>query len=227
MRPKSLRRCMRYGVDALLLVLLLFLMSYPVTRGLLRHGVCGVLFLALLLVHLALNCGWFCSLFKGRWNRSRLLLTAADTALLAAGLLLAASSLAMAGEVFSFAPFPMTFWGRGLHTAASAWTFVLAAFHLGLHCQAVIRRIERACGRLRLPLRLTVLLAVLFAGGFSFFESGLLGSMLFLDVYKPQAADPAAFLAQCLGVVLFAGLAAQILNRSLNTSFLCKKHTGD
>lgn len=223
MRPKSLRRCMRYGVDALLLVLLLFLMSYPVTRGLLRHGVCGVLFLALLLVHLALNCGWFCSLFKGRWNRSRLLLTAADTALLAAGLLLAASSLAMAGEVFSFAPFPMTFWGRGLHTAASAWTFVLAAFHLGLHCQAVIRRIERACGRFRN----LVLLAVLCAEGLSFFESGLLDSMLFLDGYKPQAADPAAFLAQYLGVVLFAGLAAQILNRSLNTSFLCKKHTGD
>ena len=223
MRPKSLRRCMRYGVDALLLVLLLFLMSYPVTRGLLRHGVCGVLFLALLLVHLALNCGWFCSLFKGRWNRSRLLLTAADTALLAAGLLLAVSSLAMAGEVFSFAPFPMTFWGRGLHTAASAWTFVLAAFHLGLHGQSVWKRLERACGRFRN----LVMLAVLLAGGLCFSESGLLSSMLFLEGAMPQAADPAAFLAQYLGVVLFAGLAAQILNRSLNTSFLCKKHTGD
>ncbi len=223
MRPKSLRRCMQYGVDALLLVLLLFLMSYPVTRGLLRHGVCGVLFLALLLVHLALNCGWLCSLFKGRWNRSRILLTAADTALLAAGLLLAVSSLAMAGEVFSFAPFPMTFWGRGLHTAASAWTFVLAAFHLGLHCQAVIRRLERACGRFRLP----VMLAVLFAGGLSFFESGLLDSMLFPGGFTPGAADPAAFLAQYTAIVLFSGLAAHILNRALNRSFLCKKHTGD
>lgn len=223
MRPKRLRRLLRYGVDALMLVLLLFLMSYPVTRGLMRHGMCGVLFWALLPVHLSLNCGWFCSLFRGHWNRSRILLCAADTALLAAGLLLAVSSLAMAGEVFSFAPFPMTSWGRSLHTAASAWTFVLAAFHLGLHCQAVIRRIERACGRFRLP----VMLAVMLAGGLAFFESGLLGSMLFLEGVKPYAADPAAFLVQYLGVVLFFCLAAQILNRVMNNCPSRKTHTGD
>ncbi len=220
MRPKSLRRCMQYGVDALLLVLLLFLMSYPVTRGLLRHGVCGALFLAFLLVHQIVNGGWYRSLFRGHWNRSRILLYAADTALIAAGILLASSSLAMAGEVFSFAPFSMTSWGRRLHTAASAWTFVLAAFHLGLHGQSVWKRLERACGRFRN----LVMLAVLLAGGLCFSESGLLSSMLFLEGAMPQAADPAAFLAQYLGVVLFLCLGAHIMNKSLNRSLSCKIH---
>lgn len=223
MSAKSVRRLVRYGVDVALFMLLLFLMSYPVTRGLMRHGVCGALFLALLLVHQIVNGGWYRSLFRGRWNRSRILLFVSDTALMAASLMLAASSLAMAGEVFSFAPFPMTSWGRSLHNAASAWTFVLAAFHLGLHGRAVWKCLEKALGRFCYP----VLLAAFLAGGLCFWESGLLDSMLFLEGFKTQAADPAAFLMQYLGVVLFLCLPAQILTKSLSRNKPRNKHTGD
>ena len=152
------RRRVKIAVDAAMFGLMLCLMSYPMTRGLLRHGVCGVSFLALLLVHQALNLDWYRALFRGRWNARRVLLTAANAALLMSSAALIASSLAMAGEVFPFAPFPMAWWGRGLHTAATAWSFVLVSFHLGLHGQSFWNQIRRArrcagavvCGRPRL-----------------------------------------------------------------------------
>lgn len=177
------------------------------TRGLLRHGVCGVSFLALLLVHQALNLDWYRALFRGRWNARRVLFTATDAALLIGSAALIASSLAMAGEVFPFAPFPMTFWGRGLHTATTAWSFVLVSFHLGLHGQSFWNRLRRTFGRVW-P---AVVLALLFAGGFAFMESGLWSDMLLLGEPKMRPAGLPAFLTQCLGVTAFFCLLARLL----------------
>lgn len=204
------RRRVKIAVDAAMFGLMLCLMSYPMTRGLLRHGVCGVSFLALLLVHQALNLDWYRALFRGRWNARRVLLTAANAALLMSSAALIASSLAMAGEVFPFAPFPMAWWGRGLHTAATAWSFVLVSFHLGLHGQSFWNQIRRVWGR-TWP---AAALALLFVGGLAFMESGLWSDMLLLGEPKVRPASLPVFLVQCLEVTLFFCLLAQLLLRN-------------
>lgn len=205
----SARRGVKIAVDTAMFGLMLCLMSYPMTRGLMRHGVCGVSFLTLLLIHQALNLGWYRALFRGRWNARRALLTAANAALLISSAALIASSLAMAGEVFPFASFPMTFWGRALHTAATGWSFALVSFHLGLHGQWFWNGIWRFWGR-AWPV---AALALLLTGCIAFMESGLWRDMLLLGEPKTHPASLPAFLTQCLGVTLFFCLLAQLFLR--------------
>lgn len=212
----SVRRAVKIVVDAVMFGLIILLMSYPMTRGLLRHGIYGVAFVVLLLIHQALNLNWYRTLFRG--NARRALLTAANAALLVSSAALIASSLAMAGEVFPFVPFPMTFWGRGLHTAAAAWSFVLVSFHLGLHGQSFWNRIRRAFGR-AWP---AAALVLLFAGGLVFMESGLWSDMLLLGEPKTRPANLPVFLAHYLGMTLFFCLSAQLILRYAKRK--CRPH---
>ncbi len=201
------RRAVRLAVDAALFALLLFLMSYPLTRGLLRHGVCGCLMLGLVAVHQLLNLGWYRSLPRGRWNARRAIVTAADTGLILASTALVASSLAMAGEVFAFAPFPMTYWGRGLHHAATAWIFVLVGVHLGLHGDSLWHAAIRAAGR-AWPVVSGLLLA---AGLLAFIDSGMGSDMLMSDDPRPRPDGMPSFLLRHAGTLLLFGLAARLL----------------
>lgn len=194
----TIRRAIKMTVDMALYGMMLILMSYPITRGLLRHGLCGVAFMALLLAHHALNLSWYRTLLRGRWNARRVLLTATDVLLLFSSAALVVSSLAMAGEIFSFTPFPMTWWARELHMAATAWTFVLASFHLGLHGHGVWRAIRLLTGRawfVAAP-------ALFFVGLIFFGHSGLWNDMLMTGIAKARLASLPLFLAHYLGMTL-------------------------
>lgn len=201
---KRLKLCVDIGLYAVLLALL----SYPVTRGLFRHGVLGMTFLGFLLLHQMLNLAWYKSFFKGKQTYRRLVQSTANVLLVAAASALVASSLAMAGEVFSFAPFAMPWWGRSLHTFASAWCFVLASFHLGLHGGALWSSLKRVLGVLHLPaLSLTAL-----AGLHFFLESGLLLDMLILGEVRFRPPNLWYFLVQYLFITaLFCILARGVL----------------
>lgn len=195
----KIRRAVKITVDVAMYGLMLALMSYPITRGLLRHGICGAAFVMLLFVHYALNLGWYRALLRGHQNARRKLLTATDVALLASSTALVASTLAMMGEVFSFAPFPMPWWGRGLHTTATAWTFVLASFHLGLHGQNIWSSIRRILGRAWLPVTLILLLF----GASLFVYSGLWNDMLMTGIPKTHLTSFPLFLIFYLSITLF------------------------
>ncbi|MDO5537458.1 MAG: hypothetical protein Q4F72_08030 [Desulfovibrionaceae bacterium] len=186
---------------------MLFLLSYPVTRGLMRHGLLGCVLLALFLLHQLLNLGWYKSLPHGRWSFRRILLTVTDSLLVLSVLVLTASSLAMAGEVFPFAPFPMAWWSRSLHTAATAWTFVLASFHLGLHGPAVWQFVRGAAGRAWPVLSA----ALLFCGAYAFVQSGLWSDMVLYGEPKMLPEGPAEFVVQYGFISLFFCLSAHLV----------------
>lgn len=112
----------------------------------------------------------------------------------------------MAGDTYPFFPFRMPFWGRGLHTAMTAWLFVLASFHLGLHGASVWNRAERFAGRVRSAL----FLIFLAAGAFCFVQSGLWNDMLFLGGPKYFAGGVPEFLTWNLGAALFFCLLARL-----------------
>ena len=117
-----------------------------------------------------------------------------------------ASALAMAGDTYPFFPFRMPFWGRGLHTAMTAWLFVLASFHLGLHGASVWNRAERFAGRVRSAL----FLIFLAAGAFCFVQSGLWNDMLFLGGPKYFPGGMPEFLVWHLGTAFFFCLLARL-----------------
>ena len=195
----SVRHAVRLAVDTAMFCLMLFMMCYPMTRGFARHGIGGLIFVLLVIIHHILNAAWYRVLPRGRWRGRRLLMNSTGCLLMAVFLAFVASALAMAGDTYPFFPFRMPFWGRGLHTAMTAWLFVLASFHLGLHGASVWSRAERLAGHGR-----SALFLILFAtGAFCFGQSGLWSDMLFLGGPKYFPRGMPEFLAWHLGAAFF------------------------
>lgn len=109
----SARHAVRLAVDAAMFCLMLFMMSYPMTRGLARHGIGGLILVLLVITHHLLNAAWYRTLSRGRWRGRRFLVNATGCLLVAVFLAFTASALAMAGDTYPFFPFRMPFWGRG------------------------------------------------------------------------------------------------------------------
>lgn len=176
--------------------LMLFLLGYPVMRGLWRHGVCGLVLLALFIAHHFLDLRWHKSLCKGKWSMRRISGVVIDSTMLLAACATLASCLLMAGEVFAFASFPMPWWARGLHTAATAWLFVLIAMHTGLHWRTLWRLGSLLGGKYWNA----AALGICVAGLYCFIQSGIWRNMLLLDTARPETLGQ--FLYQYLGVAL-------------------------
>ena len=205
----NLRRAAKLPVDIAMAAMLLWMMGYPVTRGLLRHGTLGCIVIGLFVLHHLLNLSWHRTLLRGRWSRLRLLSAAADILLIAAFAFLLASSLAMAGDVFPFAPFAMPWWGRDLHYASTAWIFSLAAFHMGLHGNAFWAGLRAAAQKLLGRAWLPAAALLLAAGAASFWKTDLPEHMLLLDA-APGQPSPWLFYARLAGAGMFWALLARV-----------------
>ena len=186
-------------IDFAMAVLLLFLMSYPLTRGLFRHGLCGLILFALFFVHHLLNRQYYRALLKGHWPSRRIVLAGIDMILLLLTLLTLASSLLLFGDVFAFAPFPMTWWARNLHNCVTAWLYIFIAIHLGLHWSWLKSLTHKALGKLYKPL----FFAGLLVGLILFFQSSLFSNMFMLNMYRELPEGLIVFFSQYL-LIAFA-----------------------
>lgn len=129
-------------VDAVLTVLLLFLMAYQVTGDVL-HEWLGIAMTALLIVHHILNRKWYGAVFKGKYKPYRIVMTSVNTILLVSIALTALTGMAMSGHAV---PFLYGFIGvmrtRSLHLAMSYWSFIFMGIHIGLHIKAAVAKLN-------------------------------------------------------------------------------------
>ena len=145
---------LRPVIDILMTVLLLLSISYeligPViseTLGVLLpftfdgyeygsiiHEILGMTLIILFFIHLWLNRWWLKTLFKGRYNLTRIILTLANIFLIADVILILLSGLIMSRmfDDFSFADGLMSF-ARSAHISASFSGYVIMSFHAGLN----------------------------------------------------------------------------------------------
>lgn len=144
---------LRPVIDILMTVLLLLSMSYeligPVISealgkllpisfdgyeyGSLIHENLGMSLIVLFFVHLWLNRWWLKTLFKGRYNFTRVIMTLANIILIADVILLTFTGLIMS-RIFEL-PFGeglMSF-ARAAHISSSFWGYVIMSFHIGLN----------------------------------------------------------------------------------------------
>jgi len=171
------KKSLKLAVDGTLCVLLLCLMAYPVT-GEVWHEWIGIAMTVLLIVHHGLNACWYASLFRGRYNAYRILVTVVNTALLASIALTALCGMSMSAHAlpFLYGLLPVAF-ARRIHLALSYWSFLLMGLHLGLHLPAMTAGIRP--GRAA-----RIVLNLLFAGvaGFglyAFVRNGIPGYLFF------------------------------------------------
>lgn len=129
-------------VDVVMFLLFLYLLSYRPGMGLMYHAVIGITQLSLFILHHLLNLNWYRTLFKGRYGFRRILLASSDFLLLIAMGFMIASSVMISGMVFDFG-IRMTSWWRRIHVASSGWCFLLTGFHVGMHMQGMMSRLQK------------------------------------------------------------------------------------
>ena len=141
----------KMGIDFLMTVLLLLLMSYQIT-GQELHEWFGAGMLVLFLLHNILNIRWYGSLFKGKYTLLWAMQTLINISVLIDMLCLGFSGVVMSRHVFAELSIhrPMAT-ARTLHLAASYWGFVLISIHLGFHWRMILGLFRRLWSRKKTP----------------------------------------------------------------------------
>lgn len=141
----------KMGIDFLMTVLLLLLMSYQIT-GQELHEWLGTGMLVLFLLHNILNIRWYGSLFKGKYTLLRSMQAIINIGVFASMLCLGFSGIVMSRHVFAGLPIhgPMAT-ARTLHLAASYWGFVLMSIHLGFHWSMILGMFRRLWNGKKMP----------------------------------------------------------------------------
>lgn len=191
-------------VDFVMYALFLYLMSYQAGRGLLLHGVLGCALFVLFLLHHLLNLGWYRGLGQGIYTSVRIMFLVLNFLLMIAMILMAGSSVMMSGNVFDFSPVPTAEWGRALHTASTAWGFVLMALHVGLHTHAFLNKLQRKVWETCFAYAYILLFLLVMAAGIGCcFWSGLWRDMFLLSG-GTETVQPFVFYGQLMGTTLAA-----------------------
>ncbi|CUX74394.1 DUF4405 domain-containing protein [Enterocloster clostridioformis] len=130
-------------VDFMMVIVLLFLMTYSLV-GETVHEVLGIAMFILLVIHHVLNAGWYKGIIKGKYNAVRITMTITNMAMLVLMLLQIIAGIVLSKHVFSFMGLTIgtgTF--RLIHLAVPYWLFVLTSFHLGLHWKMMLTVFSR------------------------------------------------------------------------------------
>ncbi|MBR6361374.1 MAG: DUF4405 domain-containing protein, partial [Clostridia bacterium] len=129
MNSVKFKRC----IDIVMTLVLFFLMAYQVT-GEALHEWLGISLTALVIFHNILNRRRYRALGKGRYNLTRIILTAVDISLLLCFFCTALCGISMSSHAVPFlSGFLPPAFARNAHLALSHWSFALMGIHIGLH----------------------------------------------------------------------------------------------
>ena len=144
MRYMKKKTKIKIGIDILMCILLLWLMSFQYT-GQKNHEIAAALMLALFFAHHVLNFPWYRSIVKGAYSGRRILTLITDILFFILTVLLMISGIGMSRYVFRFPLFNVSqSLARSLHMTTSFSFFLLTGFHLGQHWGIILAMIKKA-----------------------------------------------------------------------------------
>ena len=146
-KNKKSTTTMKIMIDVLMMLMLLFLMGYPLWQEE-AHEWAGALMMVLFLAHHLLNRYWYVNLFKGRFTPMRIFQIGVNMLLFITMLLQMYSGITMSRHVFAFLPIQggMAL-ARRFHILGAYWGLILMSIHLGLHWNMVLNRAKRIVGK--------------------------------------------------------------------------------
>lgn len=131
------------AVDALMTIVLLFLMGYQFW-GEKMHEWAGAGLFVLFAAHHMLNWNWYKNLCRGRYSPVHIFQVCVDMLTLLSMFALMYSGIVLSRHVFTFLPIESGLaLARRLHILGSYWGFVLMSLHLGLHWNMVLGLFQR------------------------------------------------------------------------------------
>ncbi len=144
---KQMKRKLKWILDILMTLALLFLMGYHFW-GETAHEWVGAGMFALFIAHHILNRGWYQSLARGKYAPARVLMLTVNILTLAAMVIQMYSGITMSRHVFAFLPaLGSMAAARRLHILGSYWGFLLMSLHLGLHWGMIWNQLEKKLGK--------------------------------------------------------------------------------
>jgi hypothetical protein len=131
----------RVVLDVVMTAMLMAQMAYHVA-GDKAHEIMGSILLLLFIVHNIVNRNWYKGLLKGKYGPARIIYTIINVLLVVSMLGILASGI-MLSPLSYLLSFSSGMLGRRLHMLSTAWVFILASTHLGLHWARVVGVITR------------------------------------------------------------------------------------
>lgn len=205
---------LKISLDTVTFGCFLYLMSYHAGAGLLLHVYVGIGLVLLFLIHQGLNWNWYRTIFRGKYNARRTLLTIAAMLLLVAMIVMMVTSYKIASMAlpFEFLPPPRHQW-REMHVAVTSWCFLLMAGHLGIHLHASLQKWEQRCvlwGHGAKYGYYAFALLLLIAGALSC-DYYQFGATLMMVPIRPVAFDPLTFYGGHLSMVAMVVIVMHVL----------------
>lgn len=171
----------KLGIDFLMTVLLMLLMSYELI-GQRAHEWIGVAMFVLFLVHHILNRKWFGNLRNGRWSPVRIWQVLLILWVLASMLGSMVSGIILSRSVFTFLPIRQ---GQGIsrtvHQFCAYWGFAGMSLHLGFYWNMILTMAKKHANLDSAKWSLRILAAVIVFYGIYAFLKRDIGSYMLLQ----------------------------------------------
>lgn len=220
----KVRRAINHITDGLMVLLLPLVMAYSlIGEGF--HELAGSAMLLLFIAHHILHWQWFRALTKGKYTPYRVFMTALNNLLLLLMLAQPISGVLMSRYLYKFLHIPgVEGAARAIHLALAYWCYALMCLHLGLHGDAMLRKIK---GTVRKILT-AVLLLVSCYGAYVFVRRGFPGYMFlttrfaFFDYSEPRLY----FFADYLSIMILFAVIGNFLEKLLKRNTRYKQDPG-
>lgn len=197
-------KIIRMLIDVVMFILMLILMGPHITDNFI-HEVLGVTTFILFIIHHILNIRYYKTIFKGKYNFTRIFMLVIDIALFIAMIGMMISSIIISSDVFAFLNIPTSEFGRNLHLASTSWGFFIMAMHVGLHLNALVYKVKNKLKSSNFEyVAYLLLIVVLIYGIYSFIKHKLWEDMFLLTHFKFFDYDqsPILFYLEMLSIVI-------------------------
>lgn len=204
------RQKLKIAVDAVLAAAMPILMAEILT-GQEFHEWLGIGITACFILHHVLNRKWLAGIFRGKYSRVRIALTAVNALLFVCIIVLCLSGISMSGYALASLKLPLSRTVvRVLHISFAWWGFILMSVHLGFHWGRAVKAFADFCKkdclkRIRKYLPKVVCAALAFLGIISAARLEIWNYLFFRTgfAYFTDAHAPLLYLGEMLSTMIF------------------------
>ena len=174
----------RLIIDLLMYVLFVLVMGPHITENLL-HEIIGTTIFILFIIHTVLNYKFYKIIFKGKYNKKRIILTLVDILLLICMIGMIMSALMISKDIFKFLNISQPMLGRKIHMLATSWGFIIMSIHVGLHINTLIDKLNKKVKNNTLEYVYYLLIAIIYLYGiYSFIKLNFISDMFLRNAFK-------------------------------------------
>ena len=205
----------RIIIDVLMYIIFIILMGHHITDNKI-HEILGIVMFILFVLHNILNIKFYKTMFKGKYNLKRFLLTSIDVLLLICFIGIIVSSINISSDVFNFMNIQTKSWGLKLHMLSTSWGFVVMSIHLGVHLNPLLNTVNTKMKKSTFEyIYYLLFIAFMIYGIYSFIKQNYISDMFVLSPFKVYNFNelPVVFYIHTISSSLCLSLIVYLINK--------------